>query len=109
MSLFGRAKAKAEELFGRPEHPYTEALLSALPQIEDEGVREGRLATIPGRPPDLVDPPEACRFAPRCPYAHLGDTCSTVAPELRTVRAGHLVRSAHPGSERVPEAVAVRR
>ena len=98
-------QAPAEELFARPEHPYTEALLGALPQMEDEGVRKGRLATIPGRPPDLVDPPEACRFAPRCPYADLGDTCAMVAPDLRVVRPGHLVRSAHPASERVREAV----
>jgi oligopeptide/dipeptide ABC transporter ATP-binding protein len=98
-------QAPAEQLFGRPEHPYTEALLTALPQMEDEGVREGRLTTIPGRPPDLVDPPEACRFAPRCPYADLGDTCATVPPELREVRPGHFVRSAHPASERVREAV----
>ena len=98
-------QAPAEELFDRPEHPYTEALLTALPQMEDEGVRDGRLTTIPGRPPDLVDPPEACRFAPRCPYADLGDTCATVPPALREVRPGHFVRSAHPASERVRQAV----
>jgi oligopeptide transport system ATP-binding protein len=98
-------QAPAEELFGHPEHPYTEALLTALPQIEDEGVREGRLTTIPGRPPDLVDPPEACRFAPRCPYADLGDTCATKPPELREVRPRHFVRSAHPVSERVRDVV----
>ena len=57
------------ELFDHPEHPYTEALLGALPQLEGEGIREGRLTAIPGRPPDLIDPPAACRFAPRCPYA----------------------------------------
>jgi oligopeptide/dipeptide ABC transporter ATP-binding protein len=98
-------QAPAEELFDRPEHPYTEALLTALPQVEDENVREGRLTTIPGRPPDLVDPPEACRFAPRCPYADLGDSCAAVAPELHEVRPRHFVRSAHPASERVREAV----
>jgi oligopeptide transport system ATP-binding protein len=98
-------QAPAGELFGRPEHPYTEALLTALPQMEDDGVREGRLTTIPGRPPDLVDPPEACRFAPRCPFAHLGDSCTTTEPELREVRPRHFVRSAHPASGRVPEAV----
>jgi oligopeptide/dipeptide ABC transporter ATP-binding protein len=98
-------QAPAEELFGRPEHPYTEALLTALPQVEDENVREGRLTTIPGRPPDLVDPPAACRFAPRCPYADLGDSCATVAPELREVRSRHFVRSAHPAGERGREVV----
>jgi oligopeptide transport system ATP-binding protein len=97
--------APAEELFGRPEHPYTEALLTALPQMEDERVREGRLTTIPGRPPDLIDPPDACRFAPRCPYANLADSCTTVPPELREVRPRHFVRSAHPASERMLEAV----
>ncbi|HET7572161.1 MAG TPA: ABC transporter ATP-binding protein [Gaiellaceae bacterium] len=93
-------QAPAEELFYRPEHPYTEALLGALPQLEGADVREGRLIAIPGRPPDLVDPPEACRFAPRCPYAGLGDYCTVEPPELREIRPGHWVRSAHPVSER---------
>jgi oligopeptide/dipeptide ABC transporter ATP-binding protein len=93
-------QAPAVELFDRPEHPYTEALLGALPQLEGEGIRAGRLTAIPGRPPDLVAPPAACRFAPRCPYAGRGDSCATVAPELREVRPGHWVRSAHPASER---------
>ncbi len=88
------------ELFDRPEHPYTEALLAALPQIEGEGIRTGRLTAIPGRPPDLLNPPVACRFAARCPYANANDTCATVMPELREVRANHWVRSAHPASER---------
>ena len=88
------------DLFDRPEHPYTEALLGALPQIEGEGIRGGRLTAIPGRPPDLIAPPPACRFAPRCPYANRNDTCATEPPELREVRAGHWVRSAHPACER---------
>ncbi len=88
------------DLFDRPEHPYTEALLGALPQIEGEGIRGGRLTAIPGRPPDLIAPPPACRFAPRCPYANRNDTCTTTPPELREVRPGHWVRSAHPASER---------
>jgi oligopeptide/dipeptide ABC transporter ATP-binding protein len=102
-------QAPVQELFDRPEHPYTEALLGALPQIEGEGIREGRLTAIPGRPPDLIDPPEACRFAPRCRYANDTDTCATIAPELREVRPGHWVRSAHPASERAaaPQEVSV--
>jgi oligopeptide/dipeptide ABC transporter ATP-binding protein len=91
---------EAHDLFEHPEHPYTEALLGALPQLEGEDVRHGRLIAIPGRPPDLVDPPEACRFGPRCPYAHLPDSCTREMPELREVRPGHWVRSAHPASER---------
>jgi oligopeptide/dipeptide ABC transporter ATP-binding protein len=93
-------QASAEDLFDHPEHPYTEALLGALPQLEGAGVREGRLTAIPGRPPDLLNPPPACRFAPRCPYAGIGDSCTEVEPQLREIRPGHLVRSAHPASER---------
>jgi oligopeptide/dipeptide ABC transporter ATP-binding protein len=92
------------DLFDHPEHPYTEALLGALPQLEGEGIREGRLMSIPGRPPDLVNPPEGCRFAARCPYEGQ-DSCATRPQELREIRPGHLVRSAHPASERARETV----
>jgi oligopeptide/dipeptide ABC transporter ATP-binding protein len=92
-------QASVLELYENPEHPYTEALLGALPQLEGEGIREGRLTAIPGRPPDLVDPPENCRFAARCPYREL-DSCANEPQELREVRPGHLVRSAHPTSAR---------
>jgi oligopeptide/dipeptide ABC transporter ATP-binding protein len=92
--------APALELFDHPEHPYTEALLGALPNIEEGEARGQRLTTIPGRPPDLIDPPPACRFAPRCPHADLPDTCALVLPELRQISPGHWVRSAHPAGER---------
>jgi oligopeptide/dipeptide ABC transporter ATP-binding protein len=95
-------QAPVLELFDRPEHPYTEALMGSLPQIEGEGIREGRLVAIPGRPPDLVDPPEVCRFAERCPYAGR-DRCAQHMPELREVRPGHLVRSDHPASTRASD------
>jgi oligopeptide/dipeptide ABC transporter ATP-binding protein len=97
--------APALDLFDRPEHPYTEALLAALPQLEAEDIREGRLMAIPGLPPSLIDPPEACRFAPRCPYAGESDSCTREPQELRQVRTGHWVRSAHPTSERAREKV----
>ena len=92
-------QAPVLELFDQPEHPYTEALMGALPQLEGTGIREGRLTAIPGRPPDLVDPPEGCRFAARCPYVGL-DSCATQPQALREVRQGHLVRSSHPTTER---------
>jgi oligopeptide/dipeptide ABC transporter ATP-binding protein len=92
-------QAPVLDLYDQPEHPYTEALLGALPQLEGTGIREGRLTAIPGRPPDLVDPPEGCRFAARCPYVG-DDGCATQAQSLREVRPGHLVRSAHPTTER---------
>jgi oligopeptide/dipeptide ABC transporter ATP-binding protein len=100
-------QASVTELFDRPEHPYTEALLGSLPHIDDQHPRTGRLATIPGRPPDLLAPPEACRFATRCKYAGRDD-CATVPPELREIRPGHWVRSQHPASERSPEPVGAR-
>ena len=91
--------ASTLDLFDNPEHPYTEALLGALPQLEGANLREGRLTAIPGRPPDLLDPPKACRFAPRCRYAG-NDDCTEHEPELREIRPAHWVRSAHPASER---------
>ena len=99
-------QATSLDLFDHPEHPYTEALLGALPQIEGTGIREGRLTAIPGRPPDLQDPPPACRFAPRCPFSDREDSCAKEEPQLREIRPGHYVRSAHPASERAREPVA---
>src|SRR5262249_48334341 len=94
-----RGQATTVEPFRTTGHPCTEALLTALPQLEGEGIRQRRLTSIPGRPPDLLAPPEARRFAPRCPYGGTDD-CSVVAPELREIRPGHWVRSTHPASER---------
>ncbi|HEY1365915.1 MAG TPA: ABC transporter ATP-binding protein [Gaiellaceae bacterium] len=95
-------QAPALELFDRPEHPYTEGLLAALPPVDEANVRRRRLAAIPGRPPSLLEPPDTCRFAPRCPYASAEDGCASAMPELRELRPGHLVRSCHPRSERAP-------
>ena len=52
------------EVFARPQHPYTEALLASTISLSTESLR-----FIPGSPPDLVDPPTGCRFHPRCPLA----------------------------------------
>jgi peptide/nickel transport system ATP-binding protein len=54
-----------EAIFGSPSHPYTQALLQALPSAEAE---RGQLRVVEGRVPDLADPPAGCRFSPRCPY-----------------------------------------
>ncbi len=92
-------QAQTQDLFERPEHPYTEALLGALPRADTDDIRRRALATIPGRPPLVTGPTSGCRFAPRCPYANHGP-CANVDQELREVRTGHWVRSAHPASER---------
>jgi len=100
-------QASVTDLFDRPEHPYTEALLGSLPKIDDHDPRNDRLATIPGRPPDLLTPPDGCRFAARCKYAGM-DSCAAEPPQLREIRTGHWVRSQHPASERSAEPVGAR-
>ncbi len=55
-----------QEVLGQPRHPYTQALLAALPR---PGLRRGELATLPGRVPNLIHPPTGCRFNPRCAHA----------------------------------------
>ena len=67
----------AQALFQRPRHPYTEALMAALPERSDGSAR---LATIPGMVPGLYDRPTGCLFAPRCSYAD--DDCRGQRPGL---------------------------
>jgi len=74
-------QAPTKALFADMKMPYTEALLSAIPKLTD--APHTRLAAIGGRPPDLVNPPPGCPFAPRCPYAR--DRCHEERPELRPV------------------------
>ena len=70
------------DVFANPIHPYTKALLSAFPSVSGE---KHELATLPGEPPNLMDPPPGCRFHPRCPYAT--DVCKTDEPP-RVERGG---------------------
>jgi peptide/nickel transport system ATP-binding protein len=70
--------ADTRTLFASMRHPYTEALLSSIPRIENPS--HTRLSAIAGRPPDMVAPPPGCRFAPRCRYAQ--DKCLVDAPPL---------------------------
>ncbi len=72
------------ELFHRPAHPYTIGLLGAFPSIKGE---KKKLKSIPGSPPDLVNPPRGCRFHPRCKYAK--PICMEKEPELIEVAPGH--------------------
>jgi peptide/nickel transport system ATP-binding protein len=55
---------KVRDIYRNPQHPYTQALLEAIPHL---GQKRRRLAAIPGQPPNLMDLPKGCRFAPRCP------------------------------------------
>jgi peptide/nickel transport system ATP-binding protein len=67
--------ARVSEIFRSPRHPYTQALLAALPTQHQA---PGSLRVIPGRVPNLADPPPGCRFSTRCPYVM--DVCANVPP-----------------------------
>jgi oligopeptide/dipeptide ABC transporter ATP-binding protein len=75
------------EVLQRPLHPYTQALIQSVPDLEAE---VERLTAIPGTVPLLGSFPSGCRFHPRCPKAQA--SCSTQAPELASVKAGRRVR-----------------
>ncbi len=80
--------AKKEDLFKEPLHPYTKALLSAIP-IADPRFRKEEII-IEGEVPSSVSPPSGCRFHPRCPYAV--KTCKKEQPQFFEVSPGHLVK-----------------
>lgn len=80
-------KAPAEELFAHPTHPYTQALLSAIPIPQLHNRRERIL--LKGEITSPINPPKACRFAQRCPYAT--DRCRAEEPPLTEIKPGHFV------------------
>jgi peptide/nickel transport system ATP-binding protein len=77
--------ADVNDLFQTPRHPYTRALLEAVPRRH----QEGPLQSIEGAVPNLVDPPSGCRFHPRCPEAK--EICRGHFPEMVAMRPGHTV------------------
>lgn len=80
-------KAPAEELFENPIHPYTKALLSAIP-VPETGIRHQR-TILKGEISSPIDPPDQCRFLKRCPCAEGG--CQGSCPKLQEVKPGHFV------------------
>jgi oligopeptide/dipeptide ABC transporter ATP-binding protein len=97
--------ADKRALFTRPQHPYTEALLSAVP-VPDPEAAKNRII-LKGDVPSPIDPPSGCRFHTRCPYAF--ERCSQEEPEIREILPGHHVachlREVQPAA--VTQAVAV--
>ncbi|MBO3755245.1 MAG: ABC transporter ATP-binding protein, partial [Candidatus Brockarchaeota archaeon] len=79
--------ASTEDIYKKPQHPYTRGLLKSIPNIELAGQK---LEAIPGAPPDLLNPPRGCRFWPRC----LGAVrkCRETEPQPVETRPGHLIR-----------------
>ena len=78
--------ADVKTVFKHPIHPYTEALIEAYPSVIGE---KKSLKSIPGSPPDLLNPPSGCRFYPRCTYAR--DVCHTDEPRYVEIKKGHSV------------------
>jgi peptide/nickel transport system ATP-binding protein len=76
-------EATVDDLFRRPQHPYSWGLLGSLPRIDTE---TERLEQIAGQPPSLLNPPSGCAFHPRCPYVF--DACVERVPELIASAAG---------------------
>ncbi|MFE6161556.1 dipeptide/oligopeptide/nickel ABC transporter permease/ATP-binding protein [Streptomyces sp. NPDC056486] len=85
----------AADLFTAARHPYTRALLAAVPDLDTD--RDRPLAVIPGRPPEPDRIPEGCAFAPRCPSAD--DHCRREDPEPVTYTVGHRIACWHPGQD----------
>ncbi|MGI8802146.1 MAG: ABC transporter ATP-binding protein [Solirubrobacteraceae bacterium] len=86
--------APADELYGKPIHPYTAALLSAIPIPDPKENRARVRHVLEGEPPNPIAPPPGCRFHTRCPRAT--DICATVEPPLAVYPGGHLAACHHP-------------
>jgi oligopeptide/dipeptide ABC transporter ATP-binding protein len=84
----------AKELYVKAIHPYTEALLAAIPIPDPEENRARDRIVLSGDPPNPIDPPSGCRFHTRCPRAT--EVCSQVEPPLAAYPGGHLAACHHP-------------
>ncbi len=81
--------AETEELYGNTMHPYTKALLSAIPEADPDKAKANKRIQIKGEIPSPINPKNCCRFAERCQYAT--DRCFQEMPKLREVKPGHMV------------------
>jgi oligopeptide/dipeptide ABC transporter ATP-binding protein len=97
----------AKELYDKPIHPYTSALLASIPIPDPEENRRRDRPLVGGEPPNPVNPPSGCRFHPRCPLAT--DVCREVEPPLTEYAGGHLAACHHPQNVSAEEIAASRR
>ena len=86
--------ATTPELYSHPKHPYTHALLAAVPIADPVVERSRQYASLPGEPPSPARPPSGCAFHPRCPRAT--ERCRTETPPLDELVPGHCVACHHP-------------
>ena len=84
----------SEELYSKPIHPYTSALLGAIPIPDPRENRERERIVVSGEPPSPIDPPPGCVFHTRCPRAT--EVCRTVIPQLTEYPGGHVAACHHP-------------
>ena len=95
------------ELYTKPIHPYTAALLDAIPIPDPEENRRRERTVVTGEVPSPIDPPKGCRFASRC--AHATDICRSVEPALSQYANGHLAACHHPRNVSAEEIAAATR
>ena len=88
--------ADAREIYHAPRHPYTRALLSAVPRPDPIGRESRQRIVLEGDVPSPLDPPSGCPFHPRCPHSAKDASCRGVVPPLEGTRAGALVACHHP-------------
>jgi oligopeptide transport system ATP-binding protein len=82
--------AESRAIYGAPKHPYTKALLSAIPVPDPKIQRGRRLVELSGEIPSPINPPSGCRFHTRCPIAHVPTPCADTEPPLEEKLTGHL-------------------
>jgi oligopeptide transport system ATP-binding protein len=88
-------EASRDELYANPRHPYTQALISAVPIPDADAERKRERLPLTGEPPSAIDPPSGCVFRTRCPIAK--PICAETVPPLTLRRSGHLAACHFPG------------
>ncbi|MFC6889995.1 ABC transporter ATP-binding protein [Halorubrum trueperi] len=78
----------SSDVFKSPAHPYTVGLMNAFPRIDSDP--DDALVTIPGSPPELIDPPKGCRFKSRCPFAT--EDCTVTPPDTKVNNRSHVAK-----------------
>jgi len=87
--------ADAASLYKDPRHPYTQALLSAVPRPDPRGREERSRIVLEGDVPSAIEPPSGCPFHPRCPHPGKDESCHTVRPILEGAEDGHMAACHH--------------